>query len=113
MVWSHSTRASALRAKPFLRPQTMEWLQLGPPWPPGTPRRAAHHGAAFLARDHMHGAVGIHQGEAGGIGKGRTQMPARRAVMGGLGLDAEAVGLAKSNRGQKAERKAGQRSWSS
>ena len=37
-------------------------------------------------------------------------MPGGRAVMGGLGLDAKAVGLGESGRGQKAQREAGLRS---
>ena len=108
MVWSHSTRASWLRAKPPFRPQTMEWLQLRTGVAARHPRHTAHHGAAFFARDHMHGAVGIDQGEAGGIGKGRSQMPGRGAVMGRLGLDRQPVGLAESGGGHKAKRKRGE-----
>ena len=37
-------------------------------------RASAHQGGAILLRDHMHRAVGIHQGEAGGIGKGRVRV---------------------------------------
>ena len=62
---------------------------------------------ALIARDHMHGAVGIDQREAGGIGKGRPQVPADIAVHGGLGLDRQAIGLGEGRAGGQAEHDSG------
>ena len=63
---------------------------------------------AFLARDHMHAAVILHQGEAGGIGKTGAQLPADIAVLRRLGLDRQAIGLRQSGGGEQAERQRGQ-----
>ena len=96
MVWSHSTRASSPRCKAALAAAHRRMAALGAAVAAGHARRPPIRARALFARDHMHGAVGIHQGEAGGIGKGRAQMPGGRAVLGRLGLDRQPVGLAQA-----------------
>src|ERR1700744_889099 len=139
MVWSHSTRASALRAKPPLRPQTMEWVQGGPESPPGTRGRSpimARRSSRGITCTVPSGSTRVKPVGSGKLGPrcqagvpswaGSDWMASRvarlwaaggpppsakggGAVMGRLGLDGEPARLAVGGGGHQAKRKGGER----